>query len=73
MTQCQLEIASFIVLPKKQELSNPRFIHRPMPFYTKGRRRCFPAVWPLIYTPAKVEISDNAGYGLPCQLGEIGF
>ena len=58
------------------------------PVYTKGKRRYFDTVWPLIYmktqflsqktinskkTLAKVEISDNTGYVLSCQLGETGF
>ena len=37
---------------------NPCFYHRKNVF---------------LKTPAKVEISENAGYVLPCQLGESGF
>jgi len=57
------------------------------PVFTKGKRRYFPVVWPLFTKKpcfyhrkrfflkplAKVDISENAGYVLPCQLGETGF
>ena len=33
-----------------------------VPVYTEGKRRCFPGVWPLVYTKTQFLITENDSF-----------